>query len=56
MPWTEVTRVSLREKFVQLAMQPSVNRREVVPALWHHAEDRLQVAGMLCCCGAKRSG
>jgi transposase InsO family protein len=29
MPWAEVTRVSLREEFVQLAMQPGVNRREL---------------------------
>jgi transposase-like protein len=29
MLWTEVTRVSLREEFVQLAMQPGVNRREL---------------------------
>lgn len=29
MPWAEVTRVSLREEFVQLAMQPNVNRREL---------------------------
>lgn len=29
MPWTEVTRVSLREEFIQLAMQPGVNRREL---------------------------
>jgi transposase InsO family protein len=29
MPWTEVTRVSLREEFVKLAMQPGVNRREL---------------------------
>ena len=29
MPWAEVTRVSLREEFVQLAMQSGVNRREL---------------------------
>ena len=29
MPWAEVTRVSLREEFVQLAMQANVNRREL---------------------------
>jgi len=29
MPWAEVTRVSLREEFVQLASQPGVNRREL---------------------------
>ena len=29
MPWMEVTQVSLREEFVQLAMQPGVNRREL---------------------------
>jgi transposase InsO family protein len=29
MPWAEVTRVLLREEFVQLAMQPNVNRREL---------------------------
>ncbi|MBV8359309.1 MAG: IS481 family transposase [Deltaproteobacteria bacterium] len=29
MPWAEVTRMSLREEFVQLAMQPGVNRREL---------------------------
>jgi transposase InsO family protein len=29
MPWAEVTRVSLREEFVQLAMQPGVNRRDL---------------------------
>jgi transposase InsO family protein len=29
MPWAEVTRVSLREEFVQLAMQAGVNRREL---------------------------
>jgi transposase-like protein len=29
MPWAEVTRVLLREEFVQLAMQPGVNRREL---------------------------
>jgi len=29
MLWAEVTRVSLREEFVQLAMQPGVNRREL---------------------------
>jgi transposase-like protein len=29
MPWAEGTRVSLREEFVQLAMQPGVNRREL---------------------------
>jgi transposase InsO family protein len=29
MPWGEVTRVSLREEFVQLAMQRSVNKREL---------------------------
>lgn len=28
MPWGEVTRVSLREEFVQLAMQTDVNKRE----------------------------
>jgi len=29
MPWGEVTRVSLREEFVQLAMRPCANRREL---------------------------
>jgi transposase len=29
MPWEEVTRVSLREEFIQLAMQPGVSRREL---------------------------
>jgi transposase InsO family protein len=29
MPWAEVTRMSLREEFIQLAMQPGVNRREL---------------------------
>jgi transposase InsO family protein len=29
MPWGEVTRVSLREEFVQLAMQTGVNKREL---------------------------
>jgi len=29
MPWEEVTRVSLREEFVQLAMQTDVNKREL---------------------------
>jgi transposase-like protein len=29
MPWMEVTRVSLREEFVQLAVQPGVNWREL---------------------------
>jgi transposase InsO family protein len=29
MPWNEVTRVSLREEFVQLAMQSGANRREL---------------------------
>ncbi len=29
MPWREVTRMSLREEFVQLAMQAGVNRREL---------------------------
>jgi transposase len=29
MPWGEVTRVSLREEFVQLAMQTDVNKREL---------------------------
>jgi transposase len=29
MPWEEVTRVSLREEFVQLAMQTAVNKREL---------------------------
>ena len=29
MPWAEVTRVSLREEFVQLALQSGVNRREL---------------------------
>ena len=29
MPWEEVTRVSLREEFVQLAMQDGVNKREL---------------------------
>jgi len=29
MPWAEVTRVSLREEFVQLAMRPCANRREL---------------------------
>jgi transposase InsO family protein len=29
MPWGEVTRVSLREEFVQLAMQAGVNKREL---------------------------
>jgi len=29
MPWQEVTRVSLREEFVQLAMQTGSNRREL---------------------------
>jgi transposase InsO family protein len=29
MPWGEVTRVSLREEFVQLAMQSGANRREL---------------------------
>src|SRR5208282_5741912 len=29
MPWGEVTRVSLREEFVQMAMQPDVNKREL---------------------------
>jgi transposase InsO family protein len=29
MPWEEVTRMSLRQEFVQLAMQPGANRREL---------------------------
>jgi transposase len=29
MPWEEVTRVSLREEFVRLALQPGSNRREL---------------------------
>ena len=29
MPWEEVTCVSLREEFVQLAIQTEVNRREL---------------------------
>jgi transposase-like protein len=29
MPWREVTRMSLREEFVQLALQAGVNRREL---------------------------
>src|ERR1700730_5173394 len=29
MPWEEVTHVSLREEFVQLAIQTGVNRREL---------------------------
>src|ERR1700681_3042683 len=29
MPWREVTRMSLREEFVQLAQQAGVNRREL---------------------------
>ena len=29
MPWQEVTRVSLREEFVQVAMQAGSNRREL---------------------------
>jgi transposase InsO family protein len=29
MPWREVTRMSLREEFVKLAMQPGANRREL---------------------------
>lgn len=29
MPWQEVTRVSLRQEFVVLALQPGNNRREL---------------------------
>ena len=29
MPWREVTRVSLREEFVRLAIQPGINKREL---------------------------
>jgi len=29
MPWREVTRISLREEFVQLALPAGVNRREL---------------------------
>ncbi len=29
MPWREVTRMSLREEFVKLAMQAGANRREL---------------------------
>jgi transposase-like protein len=29
MPWREVTRMSLREEFVKLAIQPGANRREL---------------------------
>ena len=46
MPWEEVTRVSLREEFVQLAIQTGVNRRELC-RIRDLAEDRLQMAAPL---------
>ena len=55
MPWREVTRMSLREEFVQLALQAGVNRREAAPALRDRAEDRLQVADALRAGGRERS-
>jgi hypothetical protein len=47
MPWQEVTRMSLRQEFVKLAMQAGANRRQTVPTLRDRTEDRLQVASTL---------
>ena len=55
MPWREVTRMSLREEFVQLALQAGVNRRELCRRFGNRAEDRLQVADALRAGGRERS-
>jgi hypothetical protein len=52
MPWREVTRMSLREEFVQLAKQEGSNPR-AVPAFRNQSEDRLQVAGAPCAGGGR---
>src|SRR6266849_7171875 len=53
MPWREVTRMSLREEFVQLAKQDGSNRRELCRRFGISPKTRLQVAGAPCAGGGR---